>query len=64
MKQVLQNLKDGSIEVAEVPVPCAGRGQLLIRTSLTLVSAGTERMLLDFPESVFPTPHVRHKSLT
>lgn len=48
MKQVLQNLKDGSTEVAEVPRPRAGRGQLLIRTSRTLVSAGTERMLVDF----------------
>ena len=48
MKQVLQNLKDGHTEVAEVPCPRAGRGQLLIRTTRTLVSAGTERMLVDF----------------
>lgn len=48
MKQVLQNLKDGSTEVAEVPAPRAGRGQLLIRTTRTLVSAGTERMVVDF----------------
>ncbi len=48
MKQVLQNLKDGSTEVADVPCPRAGRGQLLIRSARTLVSAGTERMLVDF----------------
>jgi predicted dehydrogenase/threonine dehydrogenase-like Zn-dependent dehydrogenase len=48
MKQVLQNLKDGSTEVAEVPCPRLGSGQLLIRTTRTLVSAGTERMLVDF----------------
>ena len=48
MKQVLQNLKNGSTEVAEVPAPRAGRGQLLIRTTRTLVSAGTERMMVDF----------------
>ena len=48
MKQVLQNLKNGSTEVAEVPAPRAGRGQLLIRTARTLVSAGTERMMVDF----------------
>ena len=48
MKQILQNLKDGSTEIAEVPCPHAGRGQLLIRTTRTLVSAGTERMLVDF----------------
>jgi predicted dehydrogenase/threonine dehydrogenase-like Zn-dependent dehydrogenase len=48
MKQVLQNLKDGLTEVADVPAPRAGRGQLLIRSSHTLVSAGTERMLVEF----------------
>ncbi|MES3013532.1 MAG: bi-domain-containing oxidoreductase [Pseudomonadota bacterium] len=48
MKQVLQNLKDGSTEVADVPCPRAGGGQLLIRSTRTLVSAGTERMLVDF----------------
>ena len=48
MKQVLQNLKNGATEVADVPAPRAGRGQLLLRTTRTLVSAGTERMLVDF----------------
>ena len=53
MKQVLQNLKDGSTEVAEVPCPRVGAGQLLIRTTRTLVSAGTERMLVDFGKGSF-----------
>lgn len=53
MKQVLQNLKDGSTEVAEVPCPRVGAGQLLIRTTCTLVSAGTERMLVDFGKASF-----------
>ena len=48
MKQILQNLKNGVTEVADVPVPTAARGALLIRTSHSLVSAGTERMLVDF----------------
>lgn len=48
MKQLLQNLKTGSTEVAEVPVPGIGRGQLLVSTSCSLVSAGTERMLVEF----------------
>lgn len=48
MKQVLQSLKTGATEVADVPCPSVRRGQLLIRTSRTLVSAGTERMLVDF----------------
>lgn len=48
MKQILQHLSTGVTEVADVPCPSAGAGQLLIRTSRTLISAGTERMLLDF----------------
>jgi len=48
VKQILQSLRTGATEVADVPCPAAGRGQLLIRTSRTLVSAGTERMLVDF----------------
>jgi predicted dehydrogenase/threonine dehydrogenase-like Zn-dependent dehydrogenase len=48
MRQILQSLKTGATEVAEVPVPGMKRGQLLISTSHTLVSAGTERMLVEF----------------
>lgn len=48
MKQILQNLKDGRTELAQVPIPQVGPGCLLIRTSRSLVSAGTERMLVDF----------------
>lgn len=48
MKQILQSLKTGATEVAELPVPSVRRGQLLIVTSQTLVSAGTERMLVEF----------------
>ena len=53
MKQILQNFKDGGTEVADVPCPRAGRGQVLIRTTRTLVSAGTERMLVDFGKANF-----------
>jgi len=48
MRQILQNLKTGATELASVPAPGAsgvGRGQVLIRTFRTLVSAGTERMM-------------------
>lgn len=48
MKQVLQNLSTGAMELADVPCPRVGTGQLLIRTSCSLISAGTERMLVDF----------------
>ncbi len=48
MKQILQSLKSGTTEVADVPCPAVRPGQLLIRTSRTLVSVGTERMLVEF----------------
>ena len=48
MKQLLQSLKNGSTEVVQVPCPAIKSGQLLIQTSRTLISSGTERMLLDF----------------
>lgn len=48
MKQIVQNLKTGATEIVEAPTPGAAQGQILIRTSRSLVSAGTERMLVDF----------------
>jgi predicted dehydrogenase/NADPH:quinone reductase-like Zn-dependent oxidoreductase len=51
MKQILQNLRTGATEVADVPRPQARRGHLLIRTTTTLVSVGTERMLVSFGQA-------------
>jgi len=48
MFQILQNLKDGSITLAEIPCPQVRPGHLLIRSSRSLISAGTERMLVEF----------------
>lgn len=48
MKQVIQSLQSGHVEVVEVPAPQCGRGQLRIATTRSLISAGTERMMLDF----------------
>ena len=53
MKQLLQSLRDGSTQIAEVPAPKVSNGQNLIRTSTSLVSAGTERMLVSFGKGNF-----------
>ncbi|HNS38109.1 MAG TPA: bi-domain-containing oxidoreductase [Anaerolineaceae bacterium] len=50
MKQLLQNMRDGQTQVAEVPVPAVRSGMALVRTAASLVSAGTERMLVEFAE--------------
>jgi predicted dehydrogenase/threonine dehydrogenase-like Zn-dependent dehydrogenase len=51
VKQVLQNLRSGETEVVDVPAPAPQRGQVLIRTHRTLVSTGTERMLVEFGQA-------------
>lgn len=48
MKQIIQDLKSGRTILEEVPVPQVKSGYLLIRTSRSLVSLGTERMLVEF----------------
>lgn len=48
MKQVLQHLRTGQIELADVPCPMVRPGHLLIQTTCSLISAGTERMLVEF----------------
>ena len=48
MKQVIQSLKNGKTKVDEIPAPRNSPGSLLIKTSKTLISAGTERMLVQF----------------
>jgi len=48
LKQVLQNLKTGETVLEEVPCPHVSNEHVLIRTAASLVSAGTERMLIDF----------------
>ncbi len=50
MKQVLQSLKTGETLVADVPVPAVRPGMVLVRTAASLVSAGTERMVVSFAE--------------
>ncbi len=53
MQQILQDLKQGDTIVETVPVPLVRHGHVLIRTRNSLVSAGTERMLLEFGRANF-----------
>ncbi|MBN1912293.1 MAG: bi-domain-containing oxidoreductase [Pirellulales bacterium] len=46
MKQLLQNLKSGKISVEDVPRPALFPEGILVRTRRSLISAGTERMML------------------
>ena len=48
MKQLLQSLATGAHDLLELPSPTVAKGHLLIRSACSLVSAGTERMLVEF----------------
>ena len=51
MKQVFQSLSDGSTALVELPSPKLLPAHILIKASCSLVSSGTERMLVDFGKS-------------
>ena len=42
MKHFTQKLKDGKIQILEVPLPVLGAGTVLVQNHYSLVSAGTE----------------------
>lgn len=48
MRQLVQNLKTGEIELVEVPVPTVSSNTVLIKSKYSLISVGTERMLVEF----------------
>lgn len=51
MKQIFQDLAGGETMLLECPAAVTRPGRLLIETSKSLISAGTERMLVDFGRS-------------
>ncbi|MES2239781.1 MAG: bi-domain-containing oxidoreductase [Bacteroidota bacterium] len=51
MKQIIQSFKTGETILEEVPAPQIKRGSVLIQTTRSLVSLGTERMLVEFGKS-------------
>ena len=51
MRQIVQHLDTGETEIVTAPAPVASPGTVLIRTRLTLISAGTERMLVGFAKA-------------
>jgi predicted dehydrogenase/threonine dehydrogenase-like Zn-dependent dehydrogenase len=53
MKQIIQDLKYGNTLLEEVPAPIVKAGQVLIQTTRSLVSLGTERMLVEFGKANF-----------
>lgn len=50
MKQLLQDMKTGETSIAEVPVPKTAANSALVRTAASVVSVGTERMVVEFAQ--------------
>ena len=53
MQQIIQDIKNGKTILEDVPVPQIKSGHILVKTLRTLVSLGTERMLVDFGKANF-----------
>ena len=52
MKQIIQSFKSGELWLAEVPEPYCKSGGVIVNTRSSFVSAGTERMLVDFAKKI------------
>lgn len=48
MKQLIQSFKTGELGLFDVPAPVCEKNGALVQTTVSLVSAGTEKMLVDF----------------
>ncbi len=55
MKQVLNSFIDGSVSVIDTPAPTCLAGGVLIASNTSLISPGTEKMLVDFGKSSYLT---------
>ena len=53
MKQILQDMAKGGTTLAEAPAPQNSRSHVLIHTTISLISAGTERMLVGFGKASY-----------
>jgi predicted dehydrogenase/threonine dehydrogenase-like Zn-dependent dehydrogenase len=53
MKQLLQHIKNGKTVIEDIPIPTPREGQALVKVSASLVSAGTERMVVEFAEKSY-----------
>ena len=51
MKQIIQSFKTGETILEEIPAPTIRKGSVLIETTYSLVSLGTEKMLVEFGKS-------------
>ncbi len=61
MKKLVQHLNNGKIELLDCPKPSLGSKDIMTETNCSLISSGTERMLLDFGRSSFIQKAIKEK---
>ena len=47
MQQVIENLKTGKVQLVETPVPSCGPDEILVKNVASLISPGTEKLLIE-----------------
>ena len=60
MYQILQNLNSGKTELVNVPAPSSRADHLLIKSACSLISLGTEKMLLNFGRANLMQKALKH----
>ncbi len=53
MKQIIQDIKNGKTYLEDIPIPTINSESVLIKTTRSLVSLGTEKILVDFGKSSY-----------
>lgn len=48
MKQILQSARSGELKLVDVPAPAPGRGQILVQNHFSVVSPGTDKLVMEF----------------
>ncbi len=48
MKQIVQDARKGTINVIDIPIPAVTENTILVKTHYSLISAGTEKLMLEF----------------
>ena len=50
MRQLTQNFKNGELKIEDVPIPAVKSGGVLVRNCFSLISAGTDRMMIELAQ--------------
>jgi len=50
MRQLTQNFKNGELKIGDVPMPAVKSGGVLVRNCFSLISAGTDRMMIELAQ--------------